>query len=67
MRFNILYDVIALTDARTFLFVFSMARYTIGSGVEADHAKVLRCLGEERIRNYTFYTIEDLNPHRMCG
>ena len=52
MRFNILYDVIALTDARTFLFVFSMARYTIGSGVEADHAKVVRCLGEERIRNY---------------
>ena len=26
---------------------------TIGSGVEADHAKVVRCLGEERMRNYT--------------
>ena len=25
---------------------------TIGSGVEADHAKVIRCLGEERMRNY---------------
>jgi hypothetical protein len=37
-----------------------MARYTIGSGVEADHAKVVRCLGEERIRNYTFYTFEEL-------
>ncbi len=25
---------------------------TIGSGVEADHAKVVRCLGEERMLNY---------------
>ena len=25
---------------------------TIGSGVEADHAKVIRCLGEERMGNY---------------
>jgi|688.fasta_scaffold131282_2 GR25 family glycosyltransferase involved in LPS biosynthesis len=25
---------------------------TIGSGVEADHAKVVRCLGEERMKNY---------------
>lgn len=25
---------------------------TIGSGVEADHAKVVRCLGENRINNY---------------